>query len=167
MYEESLRMPFIVRYPREIKPATSNADMILNNDFAPTFLDYAGLDIPDDLQGSSIRPLLQGQTPEDWQTSMYYRYWMHRGGGHTVCAHYGVRTKRYKLIYYYGEALDAPGAIDDPRPPEWELFDLDNDPMEMNSVYAEPAYAETVRELKAELARLRDDVQDYSAPWTE
>ncbi len=167
MYEESLRMPLVVRYPQEIQPGTVNDEIALNNDFAPTFLDYAGLDIPDDLQGRSIRPLLQGRTPQHWQTSMYYRYWMHLGGGHTVCAHYGVRTKRYKLIYYYGEALDAPGAVDEPRSPEWELFDLDNDPMEMHSVYDDPAYAEAVKELKAELARLRDEVKDDSAPWTE
>ncbi len=165
MYEESLRMPFIVRYPGEIEPAMVNDDLVINNDFASTFLDYAGIDPPDDLQGRSIRPLLQGQTPDDWRQSFYYRYWMHRGGGHTVCAHYGVRTRRYKLIYYYGQALDAPGAVDEPRPPEWELFDLEKDPLEMNSVYDDPQYADVVGELAGELTRLRDEVQDYSAPW--
>jgi len=106
MYEESLRMPFIIRYPREIEPRTINADMILNVDFAPTFLDYAGIDIPEAMQGSSFRPLLKGELPEGWQTSLYYRYWMHLAD-HYVYAHYGVRTMRYKLIYYYADALST------------------------------------------------------------
>jgi hypothetical protein len=86
---------------------------------------------------------------------MYYRYWMHLGGGHTVTAHYGVRTHRHKLIYYYGQALGKSGAVDKPTPPEWELFDLRKDPREMNNVYGDPAYAKVTAELKAELERLR------------
>ena len=159
MYEESLRMPFLIRYPQEIKRGSVNDRMILNVDFAPTFLDYAGIPIPDEMQGCSFRSLLRGEVPEDWQTSMYYRYWMHCGG-HNVYAHYGVRTMRYKLIYYYAEALGQPGAVDDPKPPEWELFDLEKDPVEMNNVYADPAYAEVARELKRELQRLRKEVGD-------
>ncbi len=166
MYEESLRMPFIVRYPAEIEPATTNDDLVINNDFAPTFLDYAGIDPPGDLQGRSIRPLLQGQTLADWRQSFYYRYWMHLGH-HGVPAHYGLRTKRHKLIYYYGEALDVPGAADEPRPREWELFDLEEDPLEMNSVYDDPQYADVVTELTEELARLREEVDDHSTPWEE
>ena len=91
---------------------------------------------------------------------MYYRYWLHLGH-HGVYAHYGVRTERYKLIYYYAQALDVPGAVDDSRPPEWELFDLENDPMEMRSVYSDPAYADVVEELKAELDRLRGELKDH------
>lgn len=79
---------------------------------------------------------------------------------HGVYAHYGVRTRRYKLIYYYGEALDAAGAIDEPKPPEWELFDLDEDPTEMNNVYGHPEYSRVVEQLKAELYRLRAQVGD-------
>ncbi len=164
MYEESLRMPFIVRYPGEIEPATANDELVINNDFAATFLDYAGIDPPGDLQGRSIRPLLQGQTLADWRQSFYYRYWMHLGD-HGVPAHYGLRTKRHKLIYYYGEALDVPGAVDEPRPREWELFDLEEDPLEMNSVYDDPQYADVVTELTGELARLRDEADDHSTPW--
>jgi arylsulfatase A-like enzyme len=159
MYEESLRMPFLARYPREIAPGSVCKSMALNVDFAPTFLDLAGMPVPADFQGSSLRPLLQGTVPDGWQTSMYYRYWMHLAH-HNVYAHYGVRTERYKLIYYYAEALGQPGAIDDPRPPEWELFDLERDPLEMHSVYDDPAYSDVVAGLKAELARLMAKVGD-------
>ncbi len=159
MYEESLRMPFIVRYPRGIKPGSVNEDIALNVDFAETFLDYAGGSIPQDMQGRSLRPLLRGETPGDWRDSMYYRYWMHRPH-FNVAAHFGVRTDRYKLIYYYGLPLGAAGALDEPTPPEWELFDLQKDPAEMNNVYDDPAYADVVNELKAELRRLREELED-------
>ena len=159
MYEESLRMPFTMRYPREIAPGTTNANMILNVDFAQTFLDCAGVDSPALMQGTSFRPLLHGDVPDDWQTTMYYRYWMH-GADHNVCAHYGVRTLHHKLIYYYGDPLGQPGALDVPYQPEWELFDLDRDPAELHNVYDDPAYADVVAELKAELRRLQDQVGD-------
>ena len=128
-------------------------------DFAPLFLDLAGVKIPRELQGRSFRPLLNGHTPEDWQKSMYYRYWMHKAH-HNVYAHYGVRTLRYKLIYYYSDALGQPGAVDETYEPEWELFDLDKDPYELNSVYDDPAYRDVVRTLKQELHRLQAEVGD-------
>ena len=159
MYEESLRMPFIIRYPREIPSGTVNENMILNVDFAQTFLDYAGIDAPERMQGSSFRPLLKEQLPSGWQQSMYYRYWMHLAH-HNVYAHYGVRTLQHKLIYYYADALGQPGAIDDPREPEWELFDLEKDPWELNNVYDDPAYTDVVTTLKAELQRLQEKVGD-------
>ena len=159
MYEESLRMPFLVRYPREIQPDSSCDAMALNIDFAETWLDYAGLPIPDDMQGTSLRTLLNGETPDDWRTSMYYRYWMHLTH-HYVPAHYGIRTHRYKLIYYYGEALGTTGSIDEPKEPEWELFDLEKDPNEMCSVYDDPAYTDIVTELTAELYRLKAEAGD-------
>jgi arylsulfatase A-like enzyme len=159
MYEESLRMPFIVRYPRGIKPGSVCDQMALNLDFAETFLDYAGLPIPENMQGQSLRPLMSGERPEGWRTSMYYRCWMHLAH-HGVYSHYGLRTDKYKLIYYYAEALGAKGAIDDPKPPEWELFDLEKDPNELNSIYADPAYAETVARLKDELYRLQTEAKD-------
>ena len=105
------------------------------------------------MQGRSFAPLLDGRTPKDWRKSMYYRYWMHLGGGHTVTAHYGVRTLRHKLVYYYGQALGKSGAVDRPTPPEWELFDLQKAPREMKNVYGDPAYAKVTGELKTELAR--------------
>ena len=163
MYEESLRMPFIVRYPRQVRPGTVNEDMILNVDFAPLFLDLAGIDVPEDWQGRSFRPLLQGQTPADWRTSLYYRYWMHKAH-HNVYAHYGVRTLRFKLIYYYSDALGQLGAIDETYEPEWELFDLEKDPFELNNVVDEPAYADTVQALKDELHRLQREVGDARYP---
>ncbi|MHC4483360.1 MAG: sulfatase family protein [Planctomycetota bacterium] len=159
MYEESLRMPFVVRYPGEIKPGGVNDDIILNVDFAETFLDYAGVPIPKDMQGRSLRPLFRGKTPKDWRSSMYYRYWMH-GAHFNVAAHFGVRTKRYKLIYYYGLPLNAKGAKRRPTPSEWELFDLQKDPKEMNNVYLDPAYRGVVKKLKAELIRLRRELED-------
>ncbi|MBT4500245.1 MAG: sulfatase [Gemmatimonadetes bacterium] len=159
MYEESLRMPFVIRYPHEISPGSINQDIILNVDFAPPFLDYADIDQPESFQGASFRSLLQGSRPDDWQTSLYYRYWMHLAH-HNVYAHYGVRTLRHKLIYYYADALGQPGAIDDTREPEWELFDLEKDPQELNNVYADPEYADVVAELKEELHRLQREVGD-------
>lgn len=159
MYEESLRMPFIVRYPGEISPGGVNNDIALNIDFAETFLDYAGIAVPAEMQGRSLRPLFNTDTPADWRTSMYYRYWMHRPH-FDVAAHFGVRTDRYKLIYYYGLPLDAAGAVDEPTPPEWELFDLQNDPHEMKNVYHEPSYSEVVAQLKTELRRLRKQYAD-------
>jgi arylsulfatase A-like enzyme len=166
MYEESLRMPFLVRYPQEIDAGTANENIVLNTDFAPTFLDYAGLTAPERMQGRSFRSLLQGEVPEDWRTSMYYRYWLHLAH-HGVYAHYGVRTESHKLIYYYAQALGTPGAIDDPKPAEWELFDLANDAGEMVSVYDDPAYSGVVDDLKVELKRLRAECKDEVTPWEE
>ena len=160
MYEESLRMPFVVRYPREIEGGSRHGAMALNVDFAETFLDYGGLDIPEDMQGASLRPIFQGDTPDGWRTSMYYRYWMHLAH-HYVAAHYGMRTERYKLIYYYGEALGTAGSIDEPKQPEWELFDLQEDPLEMNNIYHDPHYAELVEKLKQELYRLKEEALDF------
>jgi arylsulfatase A-like enzyme len=166
MYEESLRMPFLVRYPEEIGRDTSCERMVLNVDFAPTFLDYAGLPIPARVQGRSMRSLLRGEAPADWRTSMYYRYWLHLAH-HGVYAHYGVRTDRHKLIYYYAQALEAPGAIDEDKQPEWELFDLTDDPSEMRSVYGDRRYGTVERALKAELRRLRRELGDERTPWVE
>lgn len=159
MYEESLRMPFILSFPREVAAGTVNEDIVLNVDFAPLFLDLAGVELPDDIQGRSFRSLLHGTTPSDWRDAMYYRYWMHKAH-HNVYAHYGVRTKRYKLIYYYSDALGQAGAIDETYEPEWELFDLLADPYELNNVYDDPAYVLTRKELKDMLHRLQSEVGD-------
>ena len=147
MYEESLRMPLLVRYPKEVKAGSINNDIVLNLDFAPTFLDFAGVPRPADMQGRSMRNVLRGRTPRDWRTSMYYHYYEYPAV-HSVKRHYGVRTKRYKLIHFYYD-------ID-----EWELYDLEKDPNELNNVYGNPAYADVVRELKAELKQLRDKYKD-------
>ena len=158
-YEESLRMPMVVRYPAEIPAGTVNDDITLNIDFPSLFLDYAGAGQPEKMQGRSFRPNLQGHTPEDWREAMYYRYWMHKAH-HNVYAHYGIRTKRHKIIYYYNDALGQPGAVDETYEPEWELFDLQEDPREMCSVYHDPEYAEVVEELTEQMHRLQSEVGD-------
>lgn len=150
MYEESLVAPLLVRWPGKIEPGSINNAMVSNLDFAATFLDLAGVAVPDDIQGRSLKPLFLGETPEDWRTSHYYQYYEYPGY-HCVERHYGVRTERYKLIHFYTRD-------------EWELFDLETDPMEMNSVYDDDSYAETVAELKMELTRLREH---YAVPEDE
>jgi arylsulfatase A-like enzyme len=146
MYEEALRMPFLVRWPAWVKAGSVNDGMILNVDFAPTLMDAAGLKVPADMQGRSFLPLLSGERPNDWRTSMYYRYY-HYPMHHRVQPHYGVRTERYKLIYF--NKLD-----------QWELYDLHKDPHELKNVYADPAYAERVKTLKAEMYRLKKELKD-------
>ncbi len=145
MYEESLAMPLIVRWPGVVEPGVQNGDLVQNLDFAETFLEMAGVPIPEDMQGRSLVPVLRGRTPPDWRRSIYYHYYEFPGW-HDVRRHYGVRTDRYKLIHYYD--------ID-----EWELFDLQLDPHELHSVYTNPFYAELVRTLKEELGRLRTKYQ--------
>jgi arylsulfatase A-like enzyme len=159
MYEESLRMPFVIRYPREIAAGSVSGHMALNVDFAPMFLEYAGIAAPESMQGVSLRPILSGESPAEWRTSMYYRYWTHLSE-HKVYAHYGIRTEQYKLIYYYADALGTAGSEDEPKEPEWELFDLKKDPYEMINVYADPDYARVVEVLEEELYRLQEEVKD-------
>jgi len=163
MYEESLRMPFVMRFPKEINAGTVVDDMVSNIDFGPTFLDYAGLDVPNEMQGKSFRTIPQGTTPDGWRESIYYRYWMHLGD-HGVAAHYGVRTATHKLIHYYGKALGTAGSIDRDTDPYWELFDLETDPNELNNVYGKPDFAEVQRELTEELERLRVHYGDTDHP---
>ncbi|MEJ2703317.1 MAG: sulfatase [Sedimentisphaerales bacterium] len=152
MYEESMRMPFLARYPRIIKPGTRTDEIINNTDFAPTILDLAGVPTPDYMQGRSFVPLLKGRTPADWRQSTYYRYWMHMVH-HDNPAHFGVRTKDYKLIFFYGRNYKKGGPK--PTQPGWELYDMKNDPHEMNNLYGDHRYAGVVKKLKAELLRLR------------
>jgi arylsulfatase A-like enzyme len=142
MYEESLRMPLIVRWPGVTEPGSEDHHLVQNLDFAETFLDIAGASIPADMQGRSLVPLIEGRDPGDWRDAIYYQYYEYPGV-HAVQRHYGVRTDRYKLIHYY--------LID-----EWELFDLEGDPDELRSVYDNPEYADVVSELKEVLSRLRD-----------
>ena len=141
MYEESLRMPLLVRWPGVVKPGTRVRQLVQNIDYAPTLLAAAGLKAPEHMQGESLLPLLKGESPAGWRKSMYYHYFEH--GGHGVPRHCGVRTERYKLIRFY-------------TTDEWELFDLEADPRELVSVYGDPARATLVDELKKELNRLRE-----------
>jgi arylsulfatase A-like enzyme len=146
MYEESLRMPFLVRWPGNIKAGTRSDAIGLNVDFAPTFLQAAGLPVPADMQGRSLLPVLRGRTPADWRSSMYYRYY-HDPGHHNTRAHYGVRTRTHKLIYFW-------------KKDQWELFDLAADPYELHNLYGEPGHEELTARLKAELLRLKQAVRD-------
>jgi arylsulfatase A-like enzyme len=147
MYEESFRMPLLVRYPKKIKSGSVNDDIVQNLDFAPTFLDFAGCTIPSDMQGRSLKSILNDDTPSDWRQSAYYHYFEYPAV-HAVKRHYGIRTKRYKLIHFYYD-IDA-----------WELYDLQNDPMEMNNVYELPENVGIVKDLQTELMKLREYYQD-------
>jgi hypothetical protein len=166
MYDESLRIPLLIRYPKSIKPGSASKDFAVNIDFAPTLLDFAGIEVPDDMDGESLRPVLEGKTPDNWRKDMYYRYWMHRAH-FNIAAHYGIRNKRYKLIFYYGLPLDAAGAFHEATPPEWELFDLQNDPYEMNNVYNDPAYANEIKQLKIRLLELKEQYKDTDEKYPE
>jgi len=146
MYEESIRMPFLVRWPASVKAGAKSDALALNIDFAPTFLDVAGLPKSADMQGRSLLPLFRGGAPSDWRTAMYYRYY-HDPGDHDTRAHYGVRTRGHKLIYFW-------------RKDQWELFDLVNDPYELHNLYGQPGQEALTAALKQELARLKRDVQD-------
>ena len=139
-------MPFLVRWPAVIKPARTSDAMALNVDFAPTFLDAARVPIPAGMQGRSLLPVLRGPTPSDWRTSMYYRYY-HDPGDHNTRAHYGVRTRTHKLIYFW-------------KKDQWELFDLVNDPQELHNLYGAPGQETITVSLKAELLRLKRAMRD-------
>ncbi len=150
--EESLRTPLLVRWPGVTKPGSANRDLISILDFGQTFLDAAGLPQPADMQGRSLVPLLKGQTPADWRKSFYYHYYEYPVP-HRVRPHEGVVTDRYKLVHYYKPDLD-----------DWELYDREKDPQELKNFYADPAYAATVKDLRAELERLRREVKAPAEP---
>ncbi len=159
IYEESLRMPFGIKYPKEIKEGTESKNMVLNLDFAELFLDFAGLEIPEDMQGKSFRSILKGENIQDWRDAMYYRYWVN-GTFHKVYAHYGMRSHKYKLIYYYCKPLGQRGSREDPHEPFWELYDLEKDPCEMKNVYNDPEYKEIIPQLKQKLHELQEEAGD-------
>ena len=157
-------MPFIIRYPAWIAPGGRNQDMITNVDFAPTILEMAGVDIPEEVQGRSFLRNIKGETPDDWPQAMYYHYWQHLLH-RDVTAHYGIRTKNRKLIFYYGLALGLTEY--GPTPPEWEMFDLEKDPMEMNNIYHDPAYQDEIKELKNQLIELQKKYDDRGEQYPE
>ncbi|MDF1800623.1 MAG: sulfatase [Planctomycetota bacterium] len=144
MYEESLRLPLILRWPGVVEPGRTDTHLVQNLDFAPTFLEAAGVSIPADMQGMSMLPILRGDRAPEWRDSIYYEYF--EVGAHNVPRHYGVRTDRHKLIYYYDTD-------------EWELFDLVADPDELNNLAGRPRHAALRSQLEAELARLRAEYE--------
>jgi len=157
IYEESMRMPFIVHYPKVVKAGSTNDWLINNTDFAPTILAIAGLDAPDQMQGRTFASALRGDSrPADWRTATYYRYWMHMAHNLRVPAHFGIRTERYKLIFFYG-CTPTGGQK---TPAAWELYDLQTDPSEMQNQYANPEYAEVVTSLKRQLWKTRSALNE-------
>lgn len=145
MYEESFRTPMLVRFPGGVKGDIP--EMVQNIDHAATFLQLAGVPVPEDIQGDSYLPLLKGEKPKDWRTSLYYHFYEYPAE-HAVKRHYGVRTDRYKLIHFYHD-IDV-----------WELYDLQNDPMEMHNIYNEPGNEALIDSLKAELRKLQKQYDD-------
>jgi len=179
IYEESLRMPLLIRYPEGIKPGQWNKNLVSNVDFAPTFLDVAGLKPSKEMDGLSFAPMFEGKTPGNWRKAFYYRYWMQLAD-HGVPAHYGIRTDKYKLIFYYGRGLGMAGTFDrkiDPfnresemienTVPEWEFYDLSIDPDEMKNRYNDPAYQKTIAKLKKQLLKEKKKVGDTDDQYPE
>lgn len=146
MYEQSLRTPLLIRYPREIRPGTVIDELVQNLDLAPTLLDFADVQIPSSMQGKSFRKLMNGKS-KNWRDAIYYTYYEYPSV-HMVKRHYGVATKRYKLIHFYYD-------ID-----EWEMYDLQEDPKEMKNIYADPEYAEVREDLHQKLKELREHYGD-------
>jgi arylsulfatase A-like enzyme len=153
MYEPSLKMPFLVRWPAVIKAGSTQDAIAINCDFAPTFLDAAGVKVPDEMQGRSLVPLLKGETPADWRTAMYYRYY-HDPGHHNTRAHLGIRTASHKLIHFW-------------KKDQWECFDLTKDPHELKNIYTDPAAQPIITQLKEQLAALKKQYKDEDQFSTE
>lgn len=148
IYEESMRTPLLMKFPEAYNTGRKVDNLVQNIDYAPTFLDLAGVEIPDDMQGESIVPILSGNNKKDWRDALYYHYYEYPNE-HAVKRHYGIRTDRYKLIHFYYD-IDI-----------WELYDLESDPKEMNNLYGKPEYDKLTGDLKLRLNELR---QDYEVP---
>lgn len=172
MFDQSLQMPMLMRWPAEIEAGTRCEQIITNVDFAATFLDVCGIDAAEALptsQGRSFRPLWRGDDVPDWPDAAYYRYWEHDDPIHSAPAHYGIRTAEHKLIHYYGAGLGVPGASERVFESEWELYDLRSDPAEMLNVADDPAYAEVRASLSEKLAEYQERYHDepYTGPQTQ
>jgi arylsulfatase A-like enzyme len=149
MYEESLKMPFIVKWPGTIKPNSKNTDLIQNLDYAQTFLEIAGAKIPADMQGTSVVPLLKGENPKNWRKSIYYHYYEYPSV-HMIPRHYGIRTQRHKLMHFYQFGK------------EWELYDLKKDPDELMNLYGQSKYKKIQDKLSKQLKELQKKYDDKS-----
>ncbi|MBM6864966.1 sulfatase [Bacteroides caecigallinarum] len=149
MYEESMHTPLVMRIPDDFKTKAKGdiPQMVQNIDYAPTFLDLAGAEIPEDIHGVSLLPLLKGEKPADWRKSLYYHFYEYPAE-HMVKRHYGVRTERYKLIHFYND-IDV-----------WELYDLQEDPKEMNNLYGKESYEQITEDLMKELRKLQAQYKD-------
>ncbi len=178
MYDESQRMPFLVRYPEMIRAGTRTDAIINNVDYGPTMIELAGGTIPEYMQGESFKSILEtGEEPEDWKQSTYYRYWMHMAHRHANPAHFGIRTKEYKLIFFYGVYYKDTGESANIEgwgsrytfrtPAGWELYDLKKDPFEMDNRYHDPAYVEVIADLKTQLIDLREELGEIDDQFPE
>jgi len=145
MYEESFKMPFLVKNPRLIKPGTKSDELIMNIDFFPTLLDFAGIKVPENIQGKSFKTVFENESYVG-RDAVYYHYYEYPSV-HKVQPHYGVRTSKYKLIHFY-YSMD-----------NWELYDLENDPNEMNNIYGESS-EELITSLKSKLNDLKKEYKD-------
>ena len=163
MYEEAFRMPFIVHYPKMVKAGSVNNWLINNTDFAPMMLEIAGIKTPSYMQGRSFVGALKGESkPSNWRKVTYYRYWMHMAHRLQVPAHFGVRSERYKLIFFYGVSeKGSQGAT----PVAWELYDLQKDPFENKNEYNNPEYKEIVTDLKNQLLKVREEFKETDAKY--
>ncbi len=191
MYEETLRMPLLIRYPEKIKAGSRSGAIVNNVDFPATIIDMAGGKVPDYMQGDSFKEILynDGKEPEGWKQASYYRYWMHMAHMHNNPAHFGIRTKDYKLIFFYGidheertaeskftkemqdnkdsSTWEVSSYPEMQTPAGWELYDMKNDPNEMNNIYGDPRYTKVTAELKAELKKMREDLNETDANFPE
>ena len=147
MYEESFNTPLIMRLPKGFDTRGEITEMVQNIDYGPTFLDLAGVEVPDDMQGVSLLPLLKGEHPADWRDALYYHFYEYPAE-HSVCRHYGVRDDRYKLIHFYND-------VD-----EWELYDLQEDPTEMHNIYGKPGTEDIASAMMVKLKALQEQYDD-------
>lgn len=162
-YEETARMPFVIRYPKVVPAGKRLKDLVLNIDFAPTLADFAGVKM-EGVQGRSFVRNLQGETPADWREEIYYRYWTN----HAVRpAHMAVRSDRYKLILYYGRNLDMTDTEKFEFTPAWDFYDLEKDPHENHNLYDDPQYAPIIKQMKKDLHRLRNEMGDTDDRYPE
>ena len=158
IYEESIHMPFVIRYPEEIPAGTRNSDIIENVDFSALFADYAGIDYPESMQGRSFRENLKSHTPSDWREYGYYRYWQHQPDRP---GHFGIRGKRYKLAFFYGNGFkESESGEGENDKGYWDFFDLQNDPNELHNAYSDPQYQDIISMLKDELIKQRQLLGD-------
>ena len=166
-FEESLKSPMMIRYPKEIKAGTVSNKLMANIDVAPTLLDYANTEIPKEMQGESCRKMISGDYSGFIRESVYFRYWMHLAHRHNNPAHYGIRTQDYKLIFYYGLPLDASGAVNEKSPSGWELYDVKNDPYETKNIYNDKKYTDIISELKKQLDEIKVKYKDTDEQYPE
>ncbi len=164
IYEEAFRMPFLVRYPRMIEAGSTNDWLINNTDFAPTMLALAGVKRPQYMQGRSFVGAFDGSAPPaDWRKVTYYRYWMHMAHSLGTPAHFGIRSDRDKLAFFYGANYTGKNNT----PAAWEFYDLQKDPSEMHNQYGNPEYADRIAQLKSELKRTRIELNETDAKYPE